>query len=163
MVEATTLAAGVPISEGDGSGMILPIGPAGLKSVSTTAALTAPWMVSSPAPASEASGQCVLFLQTAQMANPEDPYGEDGPHARGASMGGEASVSHHASRSSKKGHKREKSGKGSSRKTRKSSGPGPEDVPVPSIEMDARGREETSPKKRTKDNGRVSKPAAKKK
>ena len=97
------------------------------------------------------------------MAKPEDPYGEDGAYARGASMGGEASVSRHASRSSKKGHKREKSGKGSSRKKRKSSGTGSEDVPVPSIEMEAHGRDETSSKKRTKDSGRVSKSAAKKK
>ena len=72
------------------------------------------------------------------------------------------SGSHHATKSSKKSQKKEKSGKVTSRKSKKNSGTGPEDVPVPSIEVDGHGRDQESSKRRTKDKGRVSKPGAKK-
>ena len=97
------------------------------------------------------------------MVDPEDLYGEDGAYVRGASMGAEASGNHHAAISIKKSQKKEKSGKVTSRKSKKVSGTGPEDVPVPSIEVESNGRDhETSSKRRTKEKGRVSKPGAKK-
>lgn len=154
----TTSAAGVPTSGGDGSATILLNDPAGLKSVSTTVAPTAPEMVS-PSP-SPPESNLPTHLPTAQMVDHEDRYGDSGAYVRGASMGGDASGSHHTTKSSKKSQKKEKSGKTSSRKSKKLSGP--EDVPVPSIEVEGHGRDHESSKRRIKEKGRVSKPGAKK-
>lgn len=154
MVEVTTPAVGVPTSGGDGSATILLNGPAGLNSVSTTAAPTAPEMVSSSL--SPPGSNLPTHLPTAQMVDPEARYGDGGAYVRGASMGGEAGGNHHTTKSPKKSQKKEKSGKTSNRKSKKLSGP--EDVPVPSIEIEGHGRDHESSKRRIKEKGRVSKP-----
>lgn len=158
-MEVTTPAVGVPTSGGDGSATILLNDLAGLKSVSTTAAPTAPEMVCS-SPSHLRRNLPTRGLQTAPMVDPEDRHGDGGACARGAFIGGEASGSHYTTKGTKKNQKKERSGKTTSRKSKKLSGP--EDVPVPSIEVEGRGGDHESSRRRIKEKGRVSKPGAKK-
>jgi hypothetical protein len=93
------------------------------------------------------------------MVDPEDRYGDGGAYTCSDPMGGEASGSHHITKGTKKNQKKETSGKATSRKSKKLSGP--EDVPVPSIEVEGHSRDHESSKRRLKEKGRVSKPGAK--
>ncbi|KAK1835901.1 hypothetical protein QBC39DRAFT_129688 [Podospora conica] len=93
---------------------------------------------------------CPNCIRDGEMDDTEGLYGEGYGH-------GEATGS---TKSTKKSQKKEKSGKVTSRKSKKLSGP--EDVPVPSIEVEGHGRDhETSAKRRTKEKARVSKSAKK--